>query len=82
VETYPRESPRQNLPLPVGKMPMSYEINCADLQKSLSWTRVRFCPEFRIECDEIFRPPSLFCRILDRVGEAEAGSGGDEPAEE
>ena len=42
----------------------------------------RFCPEFSIERDEIFRPPSLFCRILDRVGEAEAGSGGDQPAEE
>jgi hypothetical protein len=31
---------------------------------------------------KIFRRSSPFCRILDLVGEAEASSGGDQPAEE
>ena len=42
----------------------------------------RFCPESRVDRDEIFRPLGLFCRILDLVGEAEASSAGEQLAKE
>src|ERR1035441_1161776 len=44
--------------------------------------QARGCPEFESAAMKINRPSRPFCRILDLVGEAEAGSGGVQPAKE
>jgi hypothetical protein len=43
---------------------------------------IHFRPESEIDSDENLSIAGLFCGILNPVGEAEAGSGGDQPAKE
>jgi hypothetical protein len=43
---------------------------------------IHFRPESEIDSDENLSIAGLFCGILNPVGEAEAGAGGDQPAKE
>jgi hypothetical protein len=70
-------------PGPANLFSVNYSFpSCCLIEKCYRNKFVQFRPGSMIDCDENLWNSGSFCGILNPVGEAEAGSGGDQPAKE